>query len=581
MAAAAFFARRVRELRRDFTWREASGSMGDLGTFVPFLVGLSTRAGLDVGTTLFFTGAYNLATAIAFDVPMPVQPMKAIAAVALADDAVRVPEMVAAGAFVALVLLALAATGLVDRFNHLTPRAVVHGVQIGVGVTLAARAVDLGLRTERGEIRPALGADGTALGVLALAIVAYGATVARDDASDAIEIDDDDGDDDDDFDALGGGEPSGAVAPSLGSAPTSRPHAVANVNDRRARRPSSFAAAPALLVLGLVVASTREGALAALRLGPSPRFGRVVAPSLRSVSRGVFKAGIPQLPLTTLNSVLATCALSETLFPEDASSSSSSSSSSTRRSAFDDTARDGGGDDVIRDDARFGGVGKKKVRVATLASSVGAMNLVGAPFGAMPACHGAGGLAAHYHFGARTGAAVAFLGAVKIAASLAFGSSLAALLAGFPETVLAVMLLSAAAELARAGARGVEREVRETEGTRREGRAGRGGGGLGGDGGDGGGTSRTGSDNEPAVARTMKRSFGARALAAATRRPVLTAAATAAGAAASGNAGAGALIGFGAEAIAREASRRMAWDPDPDDGYAPPRYGELVGDEEG
>ena len=577
MAAAAFFARRVRELRRDFTWREASGSMGDLGTFVPFLVGLSTRAGLDVGTTLFFTGAYNLATAIAFDVPMPVQPMKAIAAVALADDAVRVPEMVAAGAFVALVLLALAATGLVDRFNDLTPRAVVHGVQIGVGVTLAARAVDLGLRTERGEIRPALGADGTALGVLALAIVAYGATVARDDASDA--RDDDDDDDDDALDALGGGEPSGAVAPSLGSAPTSRPHADANVNDRRARRPSSFAAAPALLVLGLVVASTREGALAALRLGPSPRFGRVVAPSLRSVSRGVFKAGIPQLPLTTLNSVLATCALSETLFPEDASSSSSSSSSSTRRSAFDDTARDGGGD--VINDSRFGGGGKRKVRVATLASSIGAMNLVGAPFGAMPACHGAGGLAAHYHFGARTGAAVAFLGAVKIAASLAFGSSLAALLAGFPETVLAVMLLSAAAELARAGARGVEREVRETEGTRREGRAGRGGGGGGGDGGDGGGTSRTGSDNEPAVARTMKRSFGAKALAAATRRPVLTAAATAAGVAASGNAGAGALIGFGAEAIAREASRRMAWDPDPDDGYAPPRYGELVDDEEG
>ena len=574
MAAAAFFARRVRELRRDFTWREASGSMGDLGTFVPFLVGLSTRAGLDVGTTLFFTGAYNLATAIAFDVPMPVQPMKAIAAVALADDAVRVPEMVAAGAFVALVLLALAATGLVDRFNDLTPRAVVHGVQIGVAVTLAARAVDLGLRTERGEIRPALGADGTALGVLALAIVAYGATVARDDASDA--RDDDDDDDDDALDALGGGEPSGAVAPSLGSAPTSRPHADANVNDRRARRPSSFAAAPALLVLGLVVASTREGALAALRLGPSPRFGRVVAPSLRSVSRGVFKAGIPQLPLTTLNSILATCALSETLFPEDASSCSSSSSS-TRRSAFDDTARDGGGD--VINDSRFGGGGKRKVRVATLASSIGAMNLVGAPFGAMPACHGAGGLAAHYHFGARTGAAVAFLGAVKVAASLAFGSSLAALLAGFPETVLAVMLLSAAAELARAGARGVEREVRETEGTRREGRAGRGGGG--GDGGDGGGTSRTGSDNEPAVARTVKRSFGAKAFAAATRRPVLTAAATAAGAAASGNAGAGALIGFGAEAIAREASRRMAWDPDPDDGYAPPRYGELVGDEEG
>ena len=55
MAAAAFFARRVRELRRDFTWREASGSMGDLGTFVPFLVGLSTRAGLDALETALAT----------------------------------------------------------------------------------------------------------------------------------------------------------------------------------------------------------------------------------------------------------------------------------------------------------------------------------------------------------------------------------------------------------------------------------------------------------------------------------------------------------------------------------------------
>ena len=93
-------ASRARALWRDLSWREASGSLGDLGTFLPLLVGLTVESGLDVGTTLIVTGVYNLVTAICFDVPMPVQPMKTIAAVALSDDAVTVSQIVAAGAFV-------------------------------------------------------------------------------------------------------------------------------------------------------------------------------------------------------------------------------------------------------------------------------------------------------------------------------------------------------------------------------------------------------------------------------------------------------------------------------------------------
>ena len=72
---AGWLLQRAAELRRDFTWREAGGSLGDLGTFVPLLVGLTVQCGLDVGTTLVFTGLYNLATALVFDVPMPLQPM--------------------------------------------------------------------------------------------------------------------------------------------------------------------------------------------------------------------------------------------------------------------------------------------------------------------------------------------------------------------------------------------------------------------------------------------------------------------------------------------------------------------------
>jgi hypothetical protein len=72
--------------------------------------------------------------------------------------------------------------------------------------------------------------------------------------------------------------------------------------------------------------------------------------------------------------------------------------------------------------------------------SVGCMNLVGCWFGAMPVCHGSGGLAAQQLFGANSGAAVIMLGASKLALSLLFGASLLPLLASFPRCILGAML---------------------------------------------------------------------------------------------------------------------------------------------
>ena len=159
------------------------------------------------------------------------------------------------------------------------------------------------------------------------------------------------------------------------------------------------------------------------------------------------------------------------------------------------------------------------------------MNLVGAPFGAMPACHG---------------------GRPRRALPLRRQDRRRGRVSGRGEDRREPRVRfeprGAARRVSRDGARrhaplrrrrararrregGRARGPRGTEGTRQEGRVGRGGGGLGGRDGRDGGTSRTGSD-DPAVARTMKRWFGAKALAAATRRPVLTAAVTAAGAAA-------------------------------------------------
>src|SRR5574341_1464426 len=64
---------------------EIAGSLGDMGTFLPLLVGMAAQNGLDFASALFFAGLFNVITGLTFRIPMAVQPMKAIAAVALTE----------------------------------------------------------------------------------------------------------------------------------------------------------------------------------------------------------------------------------------------------------------------------------------------------------------------------------------------------------------------------------------------------------------------------------------------------------------------------------------------------------------
>lgn len=70
-----------------------------------------------------------------------------------------------------------------------------------------------------------------------------------------------------------------------------------------------------------------------------------------------------------------------------------------------------------------------------MACSVGVLNLIACTFGGMPMCHGAGGLAAQYRFGARHGASMVFLGSVKVILALALGGALMHLLEVKPSCV--------------------------------------------------------------------------------------------------------------------------------------------------
>lgn len=69
----------------------------------------------------------------------------------------------------------------------------------------------------------------------------------------------------------------------------------------------------------------------------------------------------------------------------------------------------------------------------------------------MPVCHGSGGLAAQYRFGARSGASIILLGIFKMVLGLTFGEELIILLRSFPKAFLGVMVLAAGFELARVG----------------------------------------------------------------------------------------------------------------------------------
>ncbi len=154
---------RSRALR--FDGAELSGALGDLGTFIPLLVGLVTVCGLQLAPTLLASGLANVVTGLIFRIPIPVQPMKAIAAVAIAEG-LSEAEILAAGIGTGAVLMLLAVTGLVDWLTRKIPKSVVRGLQLGLGVKLLTKGIGM-----IGGTNVWLGFDSIALGALCVGII--------------------------------------------------------------------------------------------------------------------------------------------------------------------------------------------------------------------------------------------------------------------------------------------------------------------------------------------------------------------------------------------------------------------------
>lgn len=132
--------------------REFSGACGDLGTFIPHVIGAITVAGLAPAGVLFGFAAFLIGTVLFYGLPMPVQPMKAVSAVILTDG-LRPGEVAAVGMMLGVVLLVLGATGAIGRFARLIPQSVSTGLQLGLGLLMGVLGIRLILETPEDRLR--------------------------------------------------------------------------------------------------------------------------------------------------------------------------------------------------------------------------------------------------------------------------------------------------------------------------------------------------------------------------------------------------------------------------------------------
>ncbi len=313
-----------------FDRNELSGAFGDIGTDLPLIVGMILASGLDSASVLILFGAMQLFTALSYGLPMPVQPLKAVAVIVITEK-LGGRIVYGGGLAIGITMLLLAVTGLIDWLARVIPKSVIRGIQFGLGLQLSWLA-----------LRDYVRADGVA--GYGLAAIGFIVTIFL-----------------------------------LGN---------------RRYPPALF-----VLSLGVIYAFLfKPEAIAALHhVGFS--LPRIHTPTVQDMMTGFIVLALPQIPLSLGNSILATRQIAQDLFPEQP-------------------------------------LGVRKISL-----TYALMNFVNPFFSGVPTCHGSGGMAGHYAFGARTGGSVVIYGSMYLVLGFFFSSGFAKIVQVFPLSILGVVLL--------------------------------------------------------------------------------------------------------------------------------------------
>jgi xanthine/uracil/vitamin C permease (AzgA family) len=312
-----------------FDRNELSGAFGDIGTDFPLIVGMILIAKLDAASVLVMFGAMQLLTGLLYGLPMPAQPLKAMAVLVITQKLTG-NILYGGGLAIGITMFVLAVTGLIDWLARAVPKSVVRGIQFGLGMQLALLAVK--------DYVPADGRSGYALAATAFVLTLF---------------------------LLG---------------------------NRR------FPPAPLVILLGVAYAFTFKLDAGMLARSAGFHLPHLYRPSLADVLTGFVVLALPQLPLSLGNSVLATRQIAADLFPQ------------------------------------------KPIAVRKISLTYSLMNLINPFFGGVPTCHGSGGLAGHYAFGARTGGSVIIYGSIYLILGLFFSQGFQMAIQIFPKPILGVIL---------------------------------------------------------------------------------------------------------------------------------------------
>jgi SulP family sulfate permease len=113
--------------------QELAGAIADVGVLVPISVVLIVANGLSATAVFLPAGLLYVCAALVYRLPVPVQPLKAFGAIAIANGLGS--EEIAAGALaMGVIFLLLGRSGLIDRAARIFPRPVIRGVQLTVGL---------------------------------------------------------------------------------------------------------------------------------------------------------------------------------------------------------------------------------------------------------------------------------------------------------------------------------------------------------------------------------------------------------------------------------------------------------------
>jgi Molybdate transporter of MFS superfamily len=324
-----------------FDRMEWAGAFGDLGTLIPFVVAYIAVLKIDPFGILFTFGGAMVICGLYYKTPFPVQPMKAVGAVATTQAAqtavIAQAAVYSAGLVTGLLWLVLGLTGSAARIAKLVPRFVVLGIVLGLGLGFMLEGIKM---MNTGWFVAATGLVGTLLLLTNRAI------------------------------------------------------------------PAMFL----LLFFGGVCGAVQNPGFLTTLYAVKFEF-RTPSFALSSITWYDFMVGtvflaLPQIPLTLGNAVIAIREENNRLFPDH------------------------------------------PVTEKSVAMSTGLMNLAGAAFGGVPMCHGAGGMAGHVAFGARTGGAPIILGVILLCIAFCFSGSIEAIFNVFPRAVLGVILFLTGAQLA-------------------------------------------------------------------------------------------------------------------------------------